>query len=152
MTIAEIEVGQLFKLQRDPQGAEYCKIDKTNAREVATLETRTFGRKTLVILPPYSQEPEPKRQIKTTWIDGANFTFSVSPFMARQLDDLGKEYGGLAETLRAALGAWRVKLRPVMPLMPEKSDMQALCAFTGLRQQEVLELAVYDLWKGYKGL
>lgn len=149
-TIAQIEVGQRFKLQRSPQGAEYIKLDGNTAENTAKGLAEKLGASTKVLLPPYATTPD--RDRTSVWVDGAPLVLYVSPFLARHFADLRQEYGNPSEVTKTALGAWRLRLRPLMPLAPETSDMQALCAFTGLRPQEVIEMAVYDLWKGYKGL
>lgn len=139
-TFARIDVGQRFRLQRRPH-TEYIKVD--GGALDSTGNIRTLGQNTKVILPPYDNATNGDRPRHSVRIDGKNLPFNVSPFMARQLQELSNNgYGILPEVIRTALSAWRETLQ----LGTGGSDMQALCEFTGLRPQEVIELAVYDLW------
>lgn len=146
-TFARIAIGQCFKLRRNPDKL-LIKIDfpGANAQNIATGEQYNFGPSTKVLLPPYDELATP-RPVRSIWLDGVTLPYSVTPFMQRQMKDLSALYDNPSALVKDALFYWRVMLKA-----DGESDMQALCSFTGLRPQEVIELAMYDAWRRWKGL
>ncbi len=89
-----------------------------------------------------------KRRQSSVWIDGSPLQYQASPFMERQFSDLAKHYDTPSSIIHQALYMWTGALE----LSGEQSDMKALQEYTGLRPQEIIELAMYDLWRRWKGL
>jgi hypothetical protein len=101
-------------------------------------------------------------QENTFLLNGKIRHITITPLVARQLDDLSADYG---RNLGSIIGGsvdrlYRAMRRNMAPLgpgaepetMPDGEPLEALCKLWKVRHQEVVKLALFDAWREWRGM
>lgn len=99
------------------------------------------------------------------YLNRCDYHITITPFMARQLDDLTDPASGMVG-ISAIIGSainrlhanMAANMRPIpgqetpVEVMPDGDALTALCKLWGVRHQEVVKVALFDAWREWRGM
>lgn len=95
-------------------------------------------------------------QENTFLLNGKLRHITITPLIARQLDDLslahGRNLGGIiAIAVTRLYRAMLLHMRQSEE-MPDGEPLDALCKLWEVRYQEIVKLALFDAWREWRGM